>query len=43
MQAEMRGEQFNPIDMMVGSGARGNVMQVQPDRRHAWPGGEPAW
>ena len=29
MQAEMRQEKFNPIDMMVGSGARGNVMQVQ--------------
>jgi DNA-directed RNA polymerase subunit beta' len=29
MQVEMRGEQFNPIDMMVGSGARGNVMQVR--------------
>jgi DNA-directed RNA polymerase subunit beta' len=29
MQEEMRQEKFNPIDMMVGSGARGNVMQVQ--------------
>jgi DNA-directed RNA polymerase subunit beta' len=29
MQAEMRQDKFNPIDMMVGSGARGNVMQVQ--------------
>ena len=29
MQVEMRGEQFNPIEMMVGSGARGNVMQVR--------------
>ena len=29
MQAEMRQEKFNPIDMMVGSGARGNVMQVR--------------
>jgi DNA-directed RNA polymerase subunit beta' len=29
MQAYMRQEQFNPIDMMVGSGARGNVMQVR--------------
>jgi DNA-directed RNA polymerase subunit beta' len=29
MQEEMRQEIFNPIDMMVGSGARGNVMQVQ--------------
>ena len=25
MQDEMRAEKFNPIDMMVGSGARGNV------------------
>src|SRR4051812_49981984 len=29
MEKEMSSEQFNPIDMMVGSGARGNVMQVQ--------------
>ena len=29
MQEEMRQEKFNPIDMMVGSGARGNVMQVR--------------
>ena len=39
----MQPEQFNPIDMMVGSGARGNVMQVQSDRRYAWSGGQPAW
>src|SRR4030095_8859945 len=29
MQEELRAEKFNPIDMMVGSGARGNVMQVR--------------
>ena len=29
MQEEMRSTKFNPIEMMVGSGARGNVMQVQ--------------
>jgi DNA-directed RNA polymerase subunit beta' len=29
MQAELAEEQFNPVDMMVGSGARGNVMQVR--------------
>ena len=29
MEAEMGVEQFNPIEMMVGSGARGNVMQVR--------------
>ncbi|MBM3673527.1 MAG: DNA-directed RNA polymerase subunit beta' [Actinobacteria bacterium] len=29
MQTEQRAEQFNPIEMMVGSGARGNVMQVR--------------
>ena len=29
MQAEMSSELFNSIDMMVGSGARGNVMQVR--------------
>src|ERR687891_627538 len=27
MQLELQAEKFNPIDMMVGSGARGNVMQ----------------
>ena len=29
MQDELKAEQFNPIEMMVGSGARGNVMQVR--------------
>jgi DNA-directed RNA polymerase subunit beta' len=29
MQEEFRSAKFNPIDMMVGSGARGNVMQVR--------------
>jgi DNA-directed RNA polymerase subunit beta' len=29
MQAYMKREIFNPIDMMVNSGARGNVMQVR--------------
>jgi DNA-directed RNA polymerase subunit beta' len=29
MQEELLTEPFNPIDMMVGSGARGNVMQVR--------------
>ena len=29
MEKVLKAEQFNPIDMMVGSGARGNVMQVQ--------------
>jgi DNA-directed RNA polymerase subunit beta' len=29
MEAEMSAEKFNPIDMMVGSGARGNIMQVR--------------
>jgi DNA-directed RNA polymerase subunit beta' len=29
MQEELRALKFNPIDMMVGSGARGNVMQVR--------------
>ena len=29
MQALILEEQFNPIEMMVGSGARGNVMQVR--------------
>ncbi|UDY33892.1 DNA-directed RNA polymerase subunit beta' [Dermatobacter hominis] len=29
MQQAMQAKQFNPIDMMVGSGARGNMMQVR--------------
>ena len=29
MEKVLRSEQFNPIDMMVGSGARGNMMQVR--------------
>jgi DNA-directed RNA polymerase subunit beta' len=29
MEAGLKLEQFNPIDMMVGSGARGNMMQVR--------------
>ncbi|HEV8628393.1 MAG TPA: DNA-directed RNA polymerase subunit beta' [Acidimicrobiia bacterium] len=29
MEKSMAAEKFNPIDMMVGSGARGNIMQVR--------------
>src|SRR5207253_2713068 len=29
MERSMAAEKFNPIDMMVGSGARGNIMQVR--------------
>jgi len=29
MQIELTATKFNPIDMMVGSGARGNMMQVR--------------
>ena len=29
MEEGLKAEQFNPIDMMVGSGARGNMMQVR--------------
>ncbi|MBV9953009.1 MAG: DNA-directed RNA polymerase subunit beta', partial [Acidimicrobiia bacterium] len=29
MEKELKAQQFNPIDMMVGSGARGNMMQVR--------------
>ena len=29
MEDGLKAEQFNPIDMMVGSGARGNMMQVR--------------
>ena len=29
MELSFKQEQFNPIDMMVGSGARGNMMQVR--------------
>src|SRR5690606_302019 len=29
MERALKAEKFNPIDMMVGSGARGNMMQVR--------------
>ena len=29
MEVNLKSKQFNPIDMMVGSGARGNMMQVR--------------
>ncbi len=29
MELALKAEKFNPIDMMVGSGARGNMMQVR--------------
>jgi len=29
MEKALKAEKFNPIDMMVGSGARGNMMQVR--------------
>ncbi|MBS1847366.1 MAG: DNA-directed RNA polymerase subunit beta', partial [Actinobacteria bacterium] len=29
MALQLKAEKFNPIDMMVGSGARGNMMQVR--------------
>src|SRR4029079_7097341 len=29
MEKSLKAEQFNPIEMMVGSGARGNMMQVR--------------
>src|SRR5688572_24677595 len=29
MEANLRTEKFNPLDMMVGSGARGNMLQVR--------------
>ena len=29
MEAEFRAQRFNPIDMMVGSGARGNMTQMR--------------
>ncbi|MFA9563704.1 MAG: DNA-directed RNA polymerase subunit beta' [Acidimicrobiales bacterium] len=29
MEKGLKAQQFNPIDMMVGSGARGNMMQVR--------------
>ncbi len=29
MEDEFKGQQFNPIDMMVGSGARGNMTQMR--------------
>ena len=40
MEESLKAQQFNPIDMMVGSGARGNMMQgVRQSRASAawWP------
>ncbi len=41
MEANLKAEKFNPLDMMVGSGARGNMHAGPADRRDAWPGGQP--
>ena len=35
--------QFNPVEMMVGSGARGNMDAGASDRRYAGPGSQPSW
>ena len=43
MQAELVATQFNPIEMMVGLGCSWKRDADPPDRRHARPGGEPAW
>ena len=40
MEEEFRARRFNPIDMMVGSGAEEHDPDA-PDRRHARPGGQP--
>ena len=39
MEKGLRSLEFNPIDMMVGSGARGNMMQVRQiaGMRISWP------
>jgi DNA-directed RNA polymerase subunit beta' len=29
MELEFKAQRFNPIDMMVGSGARGNMTQMR--------------
>ena len=43
MLAEQKAEQFNPIEMMVGLGCPRQRHAGASDRRHAWPGGQPAW
>ncbi len=41
MEANLKTEKFNPLDMMVGSGARGNMHAGPSDRRYAWAGRQP--
>ena len=41
MEALLKEQQFNPIDMMVGSGCSREHDAGPPDRRHARPGGQP--
>ncbi len=43
MDVALREDPFNPIEMMVSSGARGEQDADPPDRRHARPGGQPPW
>ena len=43
MEIGLKAEQFNPIEMMVGSGRPREHDAGPPDRRHAWPGGQPPW
>ena len=41
MEKTLSAIAFNPLDMMVDSGARGNSPADPPDRRHEGPGVEP--
>ena len=36
MEAEFKAGKFNPIDMMVGSGARGNMTQMSDRYMRTW-------
>ena len=41
LEENLAANPFNPIDMMVRSGARGEPHADPPDRGHAWPRGQP--
>ena len=43
MEKNLKAMEFNPVQMMVGSGARGNMDAGTPDCRYAWPRGQPSW
>ncbi len=41
MEITLKADPFNPIEMMVSVGCPRKHHAGSPDRRHAWPGGQP--